>query len=223
MEAVLDRVAEWWIVFRRATADPLDSGGEGSNRASRSGAEMMDCINLFKKSFELEPSERRFLDDYPARRASLTASGTALGAQHGDFCNLNLIQHEGKIGVIDWAFGEEARPPWTDLYTFASTFYWIQGRGPRPSIEEALDRSYLDDNWLSRLLGRWLARCAAAGSLSGEAMALAAPMVFVENALIGPRRYGKVRESDQSWRRRFGRLVSQWDRFRAIHDKMVRP
>lgn len=222
MEAVLDRLAEWWSVFRRATARPVEAetpeAGEG--RPDRSDAKSID---EFVKAFDLEPDERRFLDHYRTHGTAQAVAGRALGAQHGDFCNLNVIVNDQRIGVIDWAFGEEARLPWTDLYTFASTFYLISGRGPRPSVEEAFDRSYIDDNWLSRLLGRWLSRCIAAESLSGEAMAQAVPMVFIENAMVGTRRYGKIRESDRSWQRRFGRLVSQWDRFRAAHDTMVRP
>jgi len=217
MDAMLNQIAEWWITFRRATANPA----EGDR--TKGGSKIPDVIEAFIKAFEPGPEECRFLDHYSTGAASLLGAGAALGGQHGDFCNLNVIVNQGRIGVIDWAFGREARPPWTDLYTFATTFYWIPDRGSRPSVEDALDRSYLDDNWLSRSLGRWLSRCAAAEAVSGEAMALSVPLVFIENALIGPRQYGRVRESDRSWRRRFGRLVSQWDRFRALHEKMVRP
>jgi len=214
-EHSLERVSEWWIEFRKATQTPVTA-------AHPLGSEIEATFAEFDKAFELEPFEQTFREEYGRRCSVLLPSCSTLGAQHGDFCNLNVIQDGERIGVIDWAFGREGCPPWTDLYTFASTFYWVEGRGSRSGIEESVDHVFLEDNWLSRMLGRWLARCGAAEFLSGEQLALAVPMVLMQNALIGPRHYGGVRESDRSWRRRFGRVVSQWDRFRTVHERMVR-
>ncbi|HEY5594548.1 MAG TPA: phosphotransferase [Nitrospiria bacterium] len=217
MERQLSSLADWWIVFRRATA-PLS----GANRVFDWDAQIAAVLNEFAGCFDLDPQEHRFLEAYRTRAASLGEAGAPVAGQHGDFCNVNIIAGNGRIGVIDWAFGQESRPPWPDLYTFASTFHCIQGRGGRVSVEEALRRSFIDDNWFSRSLGRWLGRCAASASLSPEAMVFAAPLVFMENALIGPRKYRRVREADRAWRSRFNVLALEWDRFTTMHARLVR-
>lgn len=217
MERQLSALADWWIVFRRATAPP-----SGVNRVFDWDAQIAAVLSEFARCFDLGPQEHRFLEEYRTRAASLGGAGVSLAGQHGDFCNVNIIVDNGRIGVIDWAFGEEIRPPWLDLYTFASTFYCIQGRGGRVSVEETLRFSFIDDNWFSRLLGRWLGRCADSASVSPEVMAFAAPLVFMENALIGLRKYGRVREADRAWRNRFNVLALEWDRFTTMHARLVR-
>lgn len=217
MERQMNSLADWWIVFRRATAPP-----SGANRAFDWDAQIADVHNEFAGCFDLDPQEHRFLEEYRARATSLGEAGVPVAGQHGDFCNVNIIAGNGRIGVIDWAFGQESRPPWPDLYTFASTFHCIQGCGGRASVEEALRRSFIDDNWFSRLLGQWLGRCAGSASLSPEVMVFAAPLVFMENALIGPRKYGRVREADLAWRNRFNVLALEWDRFTTMHARLVR-
>ncbi|HEX5759216.1 MAG TPA: hypothetical protein VF121_08480 [Thermoanaerobaculia bacterium] len=173
LAAHLVPAAEWLAAFQRVT------------RARRGGPapaeEAEELLAALPQAWEGDRSRRMGWTDrlHALERIPMLARGAA----HGDFWARNVLAGGPRphgVGVVDWEAYREDAPPWRDLFHFplshALNYPWGPSyrRLPPPA---ALRRAFLGRGALTRQVGRYFARWAAAAGVPREALA---PLLHLE-------------------------------------------
>lgn len=189
--------ARWLQEFHAATArGKIVLTGEMLAR------HVQDPLAEFAEVFGLTGARRRQVDLLGDQACqALEGRELPLVCQHGDFWHSNLLEHQGKIFVLDWEWSEEGALPLLDLFTFPAcfAFEYAYRDGRLLPRSQALQMVLTGSSWAGKAAEAFWNCYREVSPVAPEVVISYAPVALARLATREWKRYGERSEAAERW------------------------